>query len=90
MSQRRLPPLNALRAFEAAARGGGFTAAARELGVTPAAVSQHVAALEAHLGVKLFRRLPRGLQLTDAGRAYLPGLEEPRHGRAGPSPRRGC
>jgi LysR family glycine cleavage system transcriptional activator len=76
MVQRRLPPLNALRAFEAAARNGGFTAAARELNVTPAAVSQHVAALEAHLGIKLFRRLARGLELTDAGRAYLPGLEE--------------
>ncbi|MBI1244617.1 MAG: transcriptional regulator GcvA [Alphaproteobacteria bacterium] len=76
MSSRRLPPLNALRAFEAAARNGGFTAAARELNVTPAAISQHVAALEAHLGVKLFRRLPRGLELTDSGRAYLPGLEE--------------
>ena len=76
MSARRLPPLNALRAFEAAARNGGFTAAARELSVSPAAISQHVAALEAHLGVKLFRRMARGLDLTDAGRAYLPGLEE--------------
>jgi len=76
MSRRRLPPLNALRAFEAAARNGGFTAAARELAVSPAAISQHVAALEAHLATKLFRRLPRGLALTDAGRAYLPGLEE--------------
>jgi LysR family glycine cleavage system transcriptional activator len=76
MPSTRLPPLNALRAFEAAARGGGFVAASRELSVTPAAISQHVAALEAHLGVKLFRRLARGLELTDAGRAYLPGLEE--------------
>jgi LysR family glycine cleavage system transcriptional activator len=76
MSTRRLPPLNALLAFEAAARNGGFTAAARELSVSPAAISQHVSSLEAHLGVKLFRRLPRGLELTDAGRAYLPGLEE--------------
>jgi LysR family glycine cleavage system transcriptional activator len=76
MSTRRLPPLNALRAFEAAARNGGFTAAARELSVSPAAISQYVSSLEAHLGVKLFRRLPRGLELTDAGRAYLPGLEE--------------
>ncbi|MBI3503845.1 MAG: transcriptional regulator GcvA [Proteobacteria bacterium] len=76
MTARRLPPLNALRAFEAAARNGGFTAASRELSVSPAAISQHVASLEAHLGVKLFRRLARGLALTDAGRAYLPGLEE--------------
>lgn len=74
--KRRLPPLNALHAFEAAARTGGFANAARELGVTPAAISQHVAALEALLGLKLFRRLPRGLALTDTGRAYLPGLEE--------------
>jgi LysR family glycine cleavage system transcriptional activator len=73
---RRLPPLNALRAFETAARTGGFAAAAREMAVTPAAISQHVASLEAQLGVALFRRLPRGLALTDAGRAYLPGLEE--------------
>ena len=48
-----------LRAFLSVLEEGGFTAAARELAVTPAAVSQHVAALEAHLGVKLFRRLPR-------------------------------
>lgn len=74
--KRRLPPLNALHAFEAAARTGGFSSAARELSVTPAAISQHVAALEALLGVKLFRRLPRGLALTDTGRAFLPGLEE--------------
>jgi LysR family transcriptional regulator, glycine cleavage system transcriptional activator len=72
---RPLPPLNALRAFEAAARTGGFAAAARELGVTPAAVSQQVASLELQLGVPLFRRLARGIALTDAGQAYLPGLE---------------
>ncbi len=72
---RTLPPLNALRAFEAAARTGGFAAAARELGVTPAAVSQQVAGLEQQLGLPLFRRLARGLALTDAGQAYLPGLE---------------
>lgn len=74
--RRRLPPLNALRAFEAAARHGSFALAAEELAVTPAAVSQQVKALEARLDVVLFRRLPRGLQLTDAGRAYLPGLSE--------------
>lgn len=70
----RLPPLNALRAFEAAARRGGFAAAALELNVTPAAVSHQVKSLEAHLETALFRRLPRGLTLTDAGRQLLPQL----------------
>ena len=73
---RRLPPLNALRAFEAAARLGGFARAAGELAVTPAAVSQQVRLLEADLGVALFRRLPRGLALTEAGRGALPELRE--------------
>jgi LysR family transcriptional regulator, glycine cleavage system transcriptional activator len=71
---RRLPPLNALRAFEAAARHGGFARAAEELAVTPAAVSQQVRLLEADLGVALFHRLPRGLALTEAGRGALPEL----------------
>src|SRR3954451_14319842 len=71
---RRLPPLNALRAFEAAARRGGFAKAAGELAATPAAVSQQVRLLEAELGVGLFRRLPRGLELTPAGRSALPEL----------------
>lgn len=74
--RRRLPPLNALRAFEAAARHGSFALAAEELGVTAAAVSQQVKALEAELQVELFRRQPRGLLLTNAGHAYLPGLSE--------------
>lgn len=73
---RRLPPLGALRAFEAAARLGGFKAAARELAVTPAAISQQVAQLEAGLCVALFRRHARGVALTDAGSAYLPGLRD--------------
>lgn len=73
---RRLPPLNALRAFEAAARNSGFVAAAEELNVTPAAVSQQVKALEAQLKVQLFRRAPSGLVLTEAGQAYLPGLSD--------------
>lgn len=73
---RRLPPLNALRAFEAAARHLSFTRAAEELHVTPAAISHQVKALEEHLGVKLFRRLNRALLLTDAGQACLPGLKE--------------
>ena len=70
----RLPPLNALRAFEAAARHGGFTTAARELHVTPAAVSHQVKTLEAYLELALFRRLPRGLEITEAGRKLLPQL----------------
>lgn len=74
--RRRLPPLNALRAFEAAARHASFALAAAELGVTPAAVSQQVKALEQQLQVPLFRRQARGLMLTNAGRAYLPGLSE--------------
>lgn len=71
---RRLPPLNWLRAFEAAARHVSFTAAAQELNVTAAAVSQHVKALEQYLGVALFRRVHQGLHLTDAGQAYWPQL----------------
>src|SRR5215831_1963877 len=68
---RRLPPLNALKAFEAAARSGSFTCAARELGVTQAAVSQQIKALEATLGVKLFiRQRPRPV-MSEAGRDYL-------------------
>ncbi len=71
---RSLPPLNALRAFEAAARHLSFTLAADELHVTQAAVSHQVKALEERLGVKLFRRLPRGLVLTEQGQALLPEL----------------
>jgi LysR family glycine cleavage system transcriptional activator len=70
----RLPPLNALRAFEVAARRGGFTSAARELNVTPAAVSHQIKTLESYLDVQLFRRLARGLELTEAGRQLLPQL----------------
>ena len=73
---RRLPPLNSLRAFEAAARHLSFTKAADELHVTPAAVSQQVKALEEYCGVQLFRRLTRALMLTDAGQAVLPALKE--------------
>ncbi|MCC0081360.1 MAG: LysR family transcriptional regulator [Rhodobacter sp.] len=64
-----LPPLNALRAFECAARNGGYVAAARELGVTPAAVSQQVRRLEDHLGRRLFTRHNNRVTLTDAGQA---------------------
>ena len=73
---RRLPSLNALRAFEAAARHGSFTRAADELNVTQAAISHQVKALEERLGVPLFRRLTRALVLTPAGERYLPVLRE--------------
>jgi len=73
----RIPlPLNALRAFEAAARQLSFTRAAEELHVTQAAVSHQVKALEKRLGVVLFRRLPRSLLLTDEGQALLPELRD--------------
>jgi LysR family glycine cleavage system transcriptional activator len=68
----KLPPLNALRAFEATARHLSVKHAADELCVTPGAVSQMLKALELHLGVKLFRRVNRGIFLTDAGQGYLP------------------
>jgi LysR family glycine cleavage system transcriptional activator len=73
---RKLPPLNALRAFEAAARHLSFALAARELHVTPAAVSHQIKGLEDNLGVELFLRRNRGLELTVAARACLPRLTE--------------
>lgn len=73
---RSLPPLNALRAFEAAARHKSFSKAAEELHVTPAAISQQIRALEDIAGVKLFRRLTRSLLLTDAGQVALPAMTE--------------
>ncbi|NIJ18760.1 LysR family transcriptional regulator of beta-lactamase [Sphingomonas naasensis] len=69
-------PLNALRAFEASARHLSFTRAAIELCVTQAAISHQVKGLETRLGVRLFRRLPRGLALTDEGLALQPALAE--------------
>lgn len=69
--RRRLPSLNALKAFEASARQESFTKAAGELCVTQGAVSQQVKALESELGVRLFRRERQRLIITDAGRAYL-------------------
>ena len=69
-----LPPLNALRAFEAAARHLSFKLAAHELHVTPAAVGQQVKALEMRLGVRLFERLHKQLILTAAGQVYLPEI----------------
>jgi len=74
--RRRLPPLNALRAFEAAARHLSFTRAADELAVTQAAVSHQVKALEEYLGTNLFRRFNRALALSEAGRGYLPAVRE--------------
>jgi LysR family glycine cleavage system transcriptional activator len=69
-----LPPLTALRAFEAAGRHLSITRAADELSVTAAAVSHQVKALEDYLEVRLFRRTGNSLFLTDAGQAFLPGL----------------
>ena len=73
---RRLPPLTALRAFEAAARHLSFTRAAAELHVTQTAISHQIRALEELLGVRLFRRLPRGLMLTDEAQRYLPAIRD--------------
>ena len=72
----RLPPLNALRVFEAAARHLSFKEAANELSITQAAVSHQVKSLEEYLGVELFRRAGRGVQLTEAARAALPRLRD--------------
>ncbi|MET1414486.1 LysR family transcriptional regulator [Roseibium sp. HPY-6] len=72
----RLPSLNTLRAFEAAARHLSFKTAADELGVTAGAVSQQVKKLENSLGVLLFRRLPNGLLLTREGETYLPAITQ--------------
>lgn len=69
-----LPPLNALRAFEAAARLGSFSKAAEEIGVTQGAVAQQVRHLEAFLGLTLFRRLPQGVALTEAAQEARPRL----------------
>lgn len=68
---RPLPPLNALRAFEAAARHQSFSRAADELGVSHSAISRHVRGLEHRLSVRLFRDLPRGVALTADGERYL-------------------
>lgn len=71
-----LPPLEWLRVFEAAGRSGSFTAAARELGLTQAAVSQRMRNLEAWLGCSLFERKARGVELTMAGESYLPHVRD--------------
>ncbi len=72
---RSLPPPNALKAFEAAARHGSFSKAAVELHVTHGAVSRQVRQLEDFLGCEMFHRLPRGLQLTARGREFSLGVQ---------------
>ena len=76
MSNKTLPPLNWLRAFEAAARHMSFTDAAEELFFTQAAISKQIKNLESRLGQELFVRLPNGLQLTPVGAAYLPAVRQ--------------
>ncbi len=73
---KRLPPLNAIRAFEAAAKTGSLSSAGQSLFVSPAAVSQQVKLLEEHLNVKLFNRNRRGVELTEAGQMYLTYVHE--------------
>lgn len=72
----KMPPLSALRAFEAAGRLGGFAPAALELGVTPGAVTAHLKTLETALGIPLFERHPRGVSLTEVGARVLPDFTE--------------
>lgn len=76
VSRRRLPPLPALRAFEAAARHLSFKQAAEELSVTPTAISHHVRLLEDLLGLRLFERRARAVALTPAGEALYPVLRQ--------------
>lgn len=71
---RTLPPLNALRAFEAAGRTGSFTRAAEELNVSHSAISRHVRGLERRLNVHLFRNLAQGVELTEQGRSFFVAL----------------
>lgn len=74
--RRRLPPLSALRAFEAAARLGSFKRAAAELGVTPTAISHQVRSLEENVGMPMFERQVRKVVLTDAGAQLFPVLQD--------------
>ncbi|HUN98975.1 MAG TPA: LysR family transcriptional regulator, partial [Bradyrhizobium sp.] len=73
---RRLPPLGTLRAFEAAARHLSFKEAAKELGLTPTAISHQVRLLEEYCGKTLFRRRPRPLALSDAGASLFPAIRD--------------
>jgi DNA-binding transcriptional LysR family regulator len=77
--RRRLPPLKPLPAFEIAAERASFSAAAGELNLTHGAVSRQIKALETHLGVPLFRRRNRRIELTEAGTALLPGVRQALH-----------
>jgi DNA-binding transcriptional LysR family regulator len=77
--RRRLPPLKTLPAFELAAERASFSAAAGELNLTHGAVSRQIKALESHLGVPLFRRRNRRIELTEAGAAFLPGVRQALH-----------
>jgi len=77
--RRRLPPLKTLPAFELAADRASFSAAASELNLTHGAVSRQIKALESHLGVPLFRRRNRSIELTEAGTAFLPGVRQALH-----------
>ncbi|MGO1081029.1 LysR family transcriptional regulator, partial [Inquilinus sp. CA228] len=72
----RLPPLAAVRAFEAAARHGSVTRAAEELGMTQAAVSYQIKVLEERIGAPLFLRKPRRIELTDLGRQFAPAVTQ--------------
>jgi len=71
----KLPPLEWIRAFEAAARCGSFTAAAAETGITQSAISQRIGQLEKSLGTALFVRQPRSITLTVGGEAWLPHVQ---------------
>ena len=73
---RRLPPLSALRAFEAAARHGSFKHAAAELAVTPTAISHQIRAIEDYVGIAFFERRTRRVVLTDAGARLFPVLRD--------------
>lgn len=73
---KRLPPLNTLRAFEAAARHESFLQAAEELHLTPSAISHQIRTLEEHLGAALFHRRPRAVSLNDAGRSFLTPVQD--------------
>lgn len=73
---KNLPPLNYIRSFEAAARHLSFTKAAEELGMTQAAVSGHIRALETYIGRPLFYRAPRSLTMTEVAASYLPSLRQ--------------
>jgi DNA-binding transcriptional LysR family regulator len=77
--RRRLPPLKTLPAFELAAERASFSAAAGELNLTHGAVSRQIKALESHLGVPLFRRRNRSIELPEAGMAFLPGVRQALH-----------